>query len=71
MTTATAPAFIGPGGMAVYLEELPPLKGIRFFDVTCYDSDGVEVAKFPSQSEGVLRALAQVLKWELAPGYVL
>lgn len=63
MKTMTAPAFVGPGGMAIYLEELPPLRGKQFFDVVGYDADGLFVMRVPSQSMAAVELLAESLGW--------
>lgn len=64
MLTITEPAYITPEGGAVYLEEQPPLRGIRFFDVILFDDDGCEIARFASLGEGSLAKMAATLGWK-------
>lgn len=62
-TAPTVPAYLTPDGGAVYVEELQPLKGIRFFNARCYSPDGEEYAHFPSVAEGTLEMTAKALFW--------
>lgn len=62
-TAPTVPAYLTSDGGAVYVEELQPLKGIRFFNARCYSPDGEEYAHFPSVAEGTLEMTAKALGW--------
>ncbi len=59
----TVPAYLTKDGGAVYLEELPALKGIRFFNARCFNAEGQEYAFFPSIAESTLLQTAQLLDW--------
>lgn len=62
-TAPTVPAYLTKEGGAVYVEELQPLKGIRFFNARCYSPEGEEYAHFPSVAEGTLEMTAKALGW--------
>lgn len=64
---ATEPAYTTPDGGAVYIKELSPLRGARFYHVRLYDAEGDFVKEFPSMGEGHLAAVAASLDWKLVP----
>jgi len=65
--TATEPAYTTPEGGAVYLTDLPALRGIRFYEVDMFDENGELIATFPSMGEGHLALIAAALNWKLVP----
>ncbi len=60
---AERPRWTTPDGGAVYVQELPPLSGIEFVNATLFDSEGNEVADFPSIGMGHLALIARSLGW--------